>query len=293
MNRLVTAAGGLRRFRARWLPRVLLIAAACAAGVGAVLAGGQGGGAAAAEGLEAGTERAFLGIDFVWCPPGSFKMGHGVPPARAAEATRSREEWFTDAHPSRETSIPDGFWISKYPVTRGQWESVMNALPEGLTGDDAAGPDDLPVTEVAYADAERFVERINRVGEGRFRLPTEAEWEYACRAGTETLYSFGDTHADLSEHGWHWGNTVRMDNDRLQPVGLLEPNPWGLHDVHGNVWEWCDGPYPGGARDGALAQAIRGGSYRDFAPFLTSGYRSGADPATPHPVIGFRIVRAP
>src|SRR5262249_9745907 len=124
------------------------------------------------------------------------------------------------------------FYLGIYPVTQAQWDAVMASNPSHFKGPDR------PVESVPWDDCEAFCRKLTELTGHLCRLPTEAEWEYACRAGTTTAYSFGDK-AKLGEHGWYEANS----GGQTQPVGKQKPNAWGLYDMHGNVWEWCQDWY--------------------------------------------------
>jgi formylglycine-generating enzyme required for sulfatase activity len=122
------------------------------------------------------------------------------------------------------------FQIGKYPVTQAQYQAVMGNNPSRFSGN----PQN-PVETVTWFDAQKFCEELSKLTGNNYRLPTEAEWEYACRAGTETRFSFGDEENQLGDYAWFDGNS----NNATHPVGEKRPNPWGIYDMHGNVWEWC------------------------------------------------------
>ena len=165
-------------------------------------------------------------IDFVWVAEGCFRMG-----SPDSEVQRGVNEG-----PVHNVCV-DGFWMGKYEVTQAQWEKVMGSNPSRLKWDSR------PVEKVSWNDAQEFLQKLNtQVEKELYRLPTEAEWEYAARAGTETAYSFGDDAARLDEHAWYESNSEH----RTHPVGLLKPNDWGFYDMYGNVWEWCQDWYESG-----------------------------------------------
>jgi formylglycine-generating enzyme required for sulfatase activity len=189
-------------------------------------------------------------------------------------------------------------------VTQGCWEALMGANPSRFTGDPR-----LPVEQVSWDDIcgpDGFLARLNALTEGArpegqaFRLPTEAEWEYACRAGTDTAYSFGDDPADLGAHGWFYDNA----EGRTHPAGQKKPNPWGLHDLHGNVWEWCadvwHDDYKGAPKDGSAwmdggeqaLRVLRGGGWFDLARSARSAYRGRNGTTGWFHNIGFRLALA-
>jgi formylglycine-generating enzyme required for sulfatase activity len=159
-----------------------------------------------------------LAIDLVFIPPGDFIFG-------SPETERERR---ASEVPARRVRMSHGYYLGRTEVTQRQWRAVMGSLPQQPPGDD------LPVAQVSYRDAVRFCEQLSALAAVRVRLPTEAEWEYACRAGTTTRYWSGDGEADLSRAGWYRGNS----DDRAHPVGTKPANPWGLMDMHGNVWEY-------------------------------------------------------
>jgi formylglycine-generating enzyme required for sulfatase activity/tRNA A-37 threonylcarbamoyl transferase component Bud32 len=219
------------------------------------------------------------GIDLVWIAPGTFSMG----------ASGNPEE-----EPVHEVVIANGFWIGRYPVTQAQWTAVMGKNPSGFTGDDH-----LPVENVSWDDAQEFLQRLSAQDGGVFRLPTEAEWDYACRAGSATLYPYGDDPTQLDDHAWHPDNA----SSRTHPVGEKAPNAWGLHDMLGNVCEWCEDhwhpDYAGAPTDGAAwldpkgqERVTRGGSWCIITPDCTSAYRGWyATPDTRSDFMGLRVCR--
>jgi formylglycine-generating enzyme required for sulfatase activity len=155
------------------------------------------------------------------------------------------------------------------------------------------------VENVSWEDVQRFLRRVNDGGDGKYRLPSEAEWEYACRAGMRTRYSFGERERQLDEHAWYCDNSERTTH----PVGEKEPNGWGLHDMHGDVWEWCSDDwhddYDGAPEDGsswadsprADARVLRGGSWSFSAYNCRSAYRGSGDPSDRYDSSGFRLAR--
>ena len=164
-----------------------------------------------------------LGMEFVLIEPGTFEMG--------------------DPGAQHTVTITQPFYLSKYEVTQGQWQAVMGGNPSRFSD---CGPN-CPVEQVSWEDVEGFIEELNlREGVSVYRLPTEAEWEYAARAGTQTTYHFGNAANRLGQYGWYEDNS----GNRSHPVGEKRPNVWGLYDMHGNVWEWVAdwyGDYPSGA----------------------------------------------
>jgi len=172
-----------------------------------------------------------IGMEFVLIPAGSFMMG----------ADKNFEDASDDETPRHRVTISKPFYMGKYEVTQEQWVAVMGSNPSYYKGRAR------PVEEVSYDDVQIFIRKLNeKEGTGKYRLPTEAEWEYAARAGTTTAYSFGDDKNKLGQYAWYDDNS----GNETHPVGELKPNAWGLYDMHGNVMEWCSdwkGDYPSGS----------------------------------------------
>jgi sulfatase modifying factor 1 len=256
-------------------------------------------------GVNGGDEREVGGVKLRWCPPGRFLMGS--PPG---EPERRPDETQV------EVTLTRGFWVGQYEVTQGQWRRVVGEFPGKLT---AGQGDDFPVYDINFAEAEGFCRRLTeqarQTGElpagWEFRLPTEAQWEYACRAGTTTATAFGDTLSSKQANfqgkpynGAEAGPSLR----RTAQVGSYPANPWGLHDVHGNVFEWCRDWYhrtlPGGAdpdwssakilaavnRDGTVSRVRRGGCWADEGWPCRSAFRLRFEPERRSDHIGFRVV---
>ena len=190
--------------------------------------------------------------------------------SKRASPQYAKLDWFTGEKPRHQVAIPKGFYIGKDEVTQGQWKAVMGTTVQQQL--EKAGPtlslvgeqgDHYPMFLVNWNEAQDFVEKLNAMDDGyRYRLPTEAEWEYAARAGTTTAFAFGDTlRSDQANFG---GNHPYNDKGRLRPattpVGSLQPNAWGLYDMEGNAMEWVQrGPHSSITRDNA--GSVRGGSY--------------------------------
>jgi formylglycine-generating enzyme required for sulfatase activity len=222
-----------------------------------------------------------LGMTFVWVPAGTFLMGS--PPE---EPQRRGDEV------PHGVTLTRGFYLAAHPVTQARWQAVMKSNPSPFAGAD------LPVQGVSWDDCQQFCLRLAEQEGGTYRLPTEAEWEHACRAGSAAPFHFGAS-LDLDQanfDGRDGGGTFR---GTPTPVGAFLPSAWGLYDMHGNVYEWCadvHGDYPAGhVSDPAGptqgdARVLRGGSWFSAAWYCRSAYRYWADPATRDGHIGFRIV---
>jgi formylglycine-generating enzyme required for sulfatase activity len=256
-------------------------------------------------GSKAGDEREVAGVKLCWCPPGRFRMGS--PPD---EPERRPDETQV------EVTLTRGFWMGKYGVTQGQWKRLVGKLPGELTAEGGEG-DDLPVYNVNYAEAEAFclklTERSRQSGEllagWEFRLPTEAQREYACRAGTKTATAFGDTLSSKQANfqGKPYNTAEKGPSlHRAARVGSYPANAWGLHDMQGNVCEWCRDWYhaklPGGADpdlssvkgsrnpDGTFSRVRRGGAWCDDGWTFRSAFRQRFEPERRYDHIGFRVV---
>ena len=259
--------------------------------------------------LRAGVTRVFDGIEFVWIPPGEFRMGST---SRHADS---------DEKPVTRVSLTRGFWLGKFEVTQAQWQSVMGSNPSHFRN--CGG--DCPVEKVSWNDVQEFIGKLNaRSGGRRYRLPTEAEWEYAARAGTNAdtyagdLRITGDRNAPLLDRiAWYGGNSgvsydggddcsdwkekqYRSKQCGTHPVGRKAPNGFGLHDMLGNVWEWVGdrfGDYPGGTvtdpsgpRTGSY-RVDRGGSWYGIARICRSADRFRDSPGVRFNNLGFRLLR--
>jgi eukaryotic-like serine/threonine-protein kinase len=214
--------------------------------------------------------------EMVLIPPGKFMMGSPL-----SEEFRSNDET------QHEVNLTTPFYMGKYEVTQEQWQVVMGTNPSSRTKETK-----LPVTDVSWDDCQEFIKKLNAKTNGGYRLPTEAEWEYACRAGTSTAYSVGDS---LSENN---SNNYRGVASGIKLVGVYQANAFGLYDMHGNVAEWCEDWYaedysPGSVTDpkGPAAgeyRVLRGGSFIKYSSDARSSSRIYIKPAD-----GFRLARTP
>ncbi|MGH9218031.1 MAG: formylglycine-generating enzyme family protein [Vicinamibacterales bacterium] len=263
--------------------------------------------AASFRGRQVGDERKVDAMDLCWCPPGRFVMGS----PRSEPERRPGEDQV-------EVTLTRGFWMAKFEATQGLWKRVAGELPGPLTKELPAG-DDLPVGNVNFPETEDFCRRLTERGRKsgelpngwEFRLPTEAQWEYACRAGTTAATSFGDSlssrQANFKGKPYN-GAEPGPSLNRAAPVGSYPANPWGLHDMHGNTFEWCRDWYhsrlPGGAdpdlyaaRDtaqrsehGDISRVRRGGCWSDEGWPCRSAFRVRFEPERRYDHIGFRVV---
>lgn len=240
------------------------------------------GGKLSTSGVETRVETDALGFEFVPIPAGSFVMGGA-----------KSEGKFPEEAPPVQANI-DGFLLGRFEVTQQQWFDVMGANPSAFKDPRK------PVDSITWYDIEEFIKRLNeRAGAQIYRLPSEAEWEYAVRAGTTTDYYYGDDAAELERHGW----IGQEGNVGTRPVGQREPNPWGLFDVYGNVWEWVadcwHDDYQGRPADarpwvdpaGCKHRVLRGGGWNTPADRARSSSR-GTYPADLNDVSnGFRLAK--
>jgi len=228
-------------------------------------------------------------VEMVFVKGGTFPMGS--PP---------EEKYYSaDEGPVHEVELRD-FYLGKYEVTFEQFDAYCDEIGRPRPDDKNWGRGERPVIDVSWDNIVPFLRWLNSLTGRNYRLPTEAEWEYACRAGTTTSRSFGDDVSKLGQYAWYDANT----RVRTLRVGRKLPNPWGLHDMYGNLWEWCADWYgkdyysvsprldPKGPADGAQ-RVLRGGSWDNAAGSLRSATRLRATPDTRSRRIGFRLARDP
>ena len=243
-----------------------------------------------------------IGMKLVYISAGSFMMGSSSSAKLLASEYDAPEGVFTDEFPQHQVRISEGFWMGQTEVTQGQYKSVMNAQP--WSGEDSVQESaNNPAVHVTWDDAAAFCRKLSQQEGKTYRLPTEAEWEYACRAGTTTEFSFGDSDSSLGDHAWFYDNASKVGQKYAHSVGQKKPNPWGLYDMHGNVWECCSDWYdedyysnspsvdPKGPPLGAY-RSLRGGSWGGDELNLRCSMRSYLSPDYRLHFVGFRVVRS-
>ncbi|PPC90342.1 MAG: Sulphatase-modifying factor protein [Methylobacter sp.] len=257
-----------------------------------------------------------------WIPPGRFLMGSAEDETAGLAKADHERKWLEAEHPQHEVYITEGFWLFDTPCTQALWETVMPSNPSRFKSPNR------PVEQISWDDTQIFLQRINDLVPGlNLVLPNEAQWEHACRAGTHTaLYSgaieiLGDCNAPaLDPIAWYAGNSgVEYDLSEgedssawpemqypnplsgTREVGRKQPNPWGVYDMLGNVWEWCAdglrdyGPgtqlNPVGSLEPGGPRVVRGGSWSDSAGSCRCAYRFHIDPDSRSDDLGFRCAR--
>ena len=229
-------------------------------------------------------------MEMIWCPPGTYMMGR-------REDSPCKDS--NDVYPQIKVTLTKGFWLGKYEVTQSQWKSVMGTNPSDI---ESLG-DELPVNNISWDDAAAFARKI-----GGVRLPTDAEWEYACKAGTDTVFHWGDTCNGTEAN---CNGTKPFGTDKKGPnighavkVGSYAPNAWGFHDMAGNVAEWCSDRHadyfsvrrkeltdPKGGDSSVRYRTVRGGCFYSYWPAVTSRSvkRDMCTPDTVRAYVGFRL----
>ncbi len=235
-----------------------------------------------------------IGMEFILVQPGTFMMG-----SPEDELHRDKNEVL------HKVTIPNAFYLTATEVTVKQWRAVMGRKWFAKK----TGGNNFPVTKVSFYEAERFIRKFNGQKRGVYRLPTEAEWEYACRAGTATAYCWGEK-IDCSKAMYQnnskkcgdcilYYKSLGLSANQAAPVKSFQPNAWGFYDMHGNVWEWCSDYYSEYKDDigkgnydiiNAGTRVKRGGSWYKYGFYLRSANRAYAHPAGKFQTTGFRLV---
>ena len=228
-----------------------------------------------------------LGMKLLRIPAGTFTMG-----------SPASEEQRYDGETQHQVTLSKPFSMGRTEVTQGQWKKVMGTEP--WKGEDYVREgDDYPAVYVSWDDAVAFCKKLSAMEGRTYRLPTEAEWEYACRGGTKAAFSFGGDEADVGKYAWFDGNAWEINEKYAHRVKQKRPNPFGLHDMHGNVWEWCSDWYdaypstplrdPQGPDSGSF-RVLRGGSWLLGPNDCRCARRYYNAPESRHSGSGFRLV---
>jgi sulfatase modifying factor 1 len=237
-----------------------------------------------------------IGMKFAWIPAGTFVMGS---PPNEEGVVRSENSLDETQH---KVTLTKGFYIGVHLVTQEQWQAVMGDNPSQFKGEK-----NLPVENVSWNDCQEFIKRLREKDKWPYRLPTEAEWEFACRAGTTTPFHFGESIStdQANFNGTSYNGTSTngrynkgVNRQKTTPVNRFPANAWGLHDMHGNLWQWCqdwfgdyaknDGVDPQGPDTGD-SRVLRGGSWLHYPASCTSGRRNRHVPDTRSGTFGFRL----
>jgi len=227
-----------------------------------------------------------IGMKFVWIEPGSFMMG----------SPKDEKQRF-DNETQHKVTLTKGFYMGVHTVTQEQWQKVMGNNPSHFKGEK-----DLPVENVSWDNCQEFIKKMREKDKKPYRLPSEAEWEYACRAGTKTPFHFGETistdQANFDGNFIYGDGKKGKNREKTTSVGNFPANAWGLHDMHGNVWQWCEdwfGAYeiketadPKGPEKGT-ERVLRGGSWNYHPRHCRSTFRAGNEPASRRTYYGFRV----
>lgn len=236
----------------------------------------------AEKGKTAASMKNSIGMEFMLIPAGELQIDLGN---------------HSNGKTVHKLIVSKPFYLGKFLVTQKEWKAVMGNEPSCFVGDDR------PVECVSWYDVQEFIKSLNKKEDtDKYRLPSGAEWEYACRAGTSTKYSFGDDDSELDKYAWYYGNSEH----KTHPVGQKKPNSWGLFDMHGNVWEWCQDRYHKSYHKSSvdastdssvleaansLGQILRGGGWVNHAGKCRSAYRSSFNPDYGYYSLGFRLLR--
>jgi formylglycine-generating enzyme required for sulfatase activity len=223
-----------------------------------------------------------------------------IPPGRFTMGSPSSEDGRQDIEAPHQVTITRSFYMSATEITRRQWRAVVEGQTEAIPGES------MPQESVPWSGAVEFCRRLSEKAQRVVRLPTEAQWEYACRAGTTTAFWFGDSmHPDRAafDATYRYGDAPKgRRRSEASPVGSFDHNAWGLFDMHGNAWEWCSdwlGEYPSEALTDPTGpptgsrRVLRGGAWSRGPDMARSARRDACAPGDPYPVCGFRIVVEP
>ena len=243
-------------------------------------------------------------MTFAEIPAGKFDMGRSQPYSEILRSTTVH----AGVDRAIRTEVPQhtvqisSFLMQTTEVTQRQWEAVMGTRPWENKDSFTKQGEGFPATFISWDEADEFCKRLSKKEKCSYRLPTEAEWEYACRAGASTIYHFGNGASEMPDYGWITDNAYTGGEAYAHRVARQKPNAWGLYDMHGNVWEWCSDWYgkdyygvspvenPLGPKRGEK-RVIRGGSWRSSDTHARCTFRFGLDPSRAENDLGFRVVR--
>lgn len=243
------------------------------------------------DGTKGGEQRKLsaLNLRFNWCPAGSFVAGSAVDVGIESRSTSEVN-----------VKLTHGFWMGSFEVTQQQYEQIMKSNPSTWTERLDVDGRSRPVESLSWKDAVEFCQKLTETGRAdghlpsnwEYRLPTEAQWEFACRANSTTAYCFGDDFTKLDEYAWFDENSMGMTHE----VGQKKPNAWGLHDMHGNVWEWCRDRYAAQLAGGTdpiqqvgEGRVVRGGCYNFGAQHCQASTRNAMPNDSGDEYVGFRV----
>lgn len=238
-------------------------------------------------------------LQFVMIPAGEFVMGNNHLDEAVIEMPEPDKSQIMDETPPHRVIFTESLLLSKIEVTQKIWLDVMSTRPGPDSHWKHSGWEQLPIVSVSWHDTQKFITKLNRQSsQYTYRLPTEAEWEYAARAGSTELRPFQSL--DMDQYAWY----LHSSNDEIQAVATLAANPWGLHDMLGNAWEWVsDWYHPESYKNSALKnpqgpvtgtkKVRRGGSYHCPPHLIRPGYRAADLPSKAYSVLGFRLVAIP
>ena len=239
-------------------------------------------------------------MELVLIPSGDFMMGSGISAEALAQEYQTKADHFTDERPQHRVRISRPFYLGKYEVTQSQWQAVTGKAPWSGSSFAKANPRHA-ASWVSWDASQTLVGALkSTTGVAHFALPTEAQWEYACRAGTTTRFSFGADASKLGQYAWFWDNAYGIGEKYVHGVGMKKPNPWGLYDMHGNVYEWCADWYdedyykssPAADPEGpplARFRVLRGGSWGNNGWVCRSAVRDWYFPVSAVNGSGFRV----
>jgi len=242
-------------------------------------------------------------MKLVLVPAGDFMMGGKFSPAESVKKFGGKANHYASEHPRRKVTISKPFYIGVFELTQAQWEAVMDEKPYDSKMVTKIGPD-YPASWMQWTEANEYCAKLSKKLGKKIALPTEAQWEYACRAGSDTEFCYGDDPKKIGDYGWLGSNMI--DNKKASTYarkgGLRKPNAWGIYDMHGNVWEWCRDWYdkdfyangknvdPVNLKESKTVTSRGGSWYNDPIHLRSAARNSWTGPKYRHYNYGFRIV---